>query len=100
MSSLSEERRNQLLSHLAQAARRYGLRSPAILFLAAHEPLSFLIGQLLFVFQPALAPFLGNADLHDYAQLFEDKENIRHLADLLADDRVEADAPQGRDSYR
>jgi hypothetical protein len=89
VSRLSEERRSQLLGNLARLARRYGLRSPAICFLAAHEPLSFLIGQLLFIFQPTLAPFLGDTELQDYALLFEDKENIRHLANLLTEESVD-----------
>ena len=98
VSGLSEERRRQLLGNLVQVARRFGLRSPAIWFLAAHEPLSFLVGQMLFIFQPALSPFLGDAGLHDYALLFEDKENIRRLADMLADQSIETAAPQGRDA--
>jgi hypothetical protein len=95
MSPLSEERRSQLLTNLAKTAQRYGLRSPAIWFLAMHEPLSFLIGQMLFVSQPALAPFVGDTILHDYALLFEEKENVKRLLDLLASDRVELSAPLG-----
>jgi hypothetical protein len=54
-----------------------------------HEPLGFLFGQMLFVLQPTLAPFLGNTSLHDYALLLEDRGNIERLANLLADEEGE-----------
>ena len=83
MSTVENVRRDELLRKLARLVVRSGLRTPAIWFLAAHEPLSFLGGQALLFFQPLLAPLAGDATVQDYVSLLEDRENVKRLLDLL-----------------
>jgi len=89
--ALSEARREEILRQLAERIRRYGMRAPVIWFLAMHEPLGFLGGQLLLFWQPLLAPFLGGEALRDYASWLEERGNIQRLLALLEADGAPAE---------
>ena len=79
---LSAERREQLIGELAARIARWGLITPAILFLEVNKPFSFIGSQALLLFQPLLRPLLGNRVV-EYAQLFEDRASVERLIQRL-----------------
>lgn len=83
---LSADRRDQLIEGLARRLDSWSLATPAIAFLEAHKPLSFIASQTLLAFQPFLTLFVGDVSLEEYVLLLEDRSNIerviRHLEEL------------------
>jgi hypothetical protein len=82
ITELSAERREQLIGELAARIARWGLITPAILFLEVNRPFSFIGSQALLLFQPLLSPLLGNK-VAEYAQLFEDRASVKRLLQRL-----------------
>jgi hypothetical protein len=80
---LSVDQRDFLIERLAQKISRCGLTAPAVLFLEANKPFSFIGSQALLFFQPLLGFLLGDEVIGGYAQLFEDQANIERLLYLL-----------------
>jgi hypothetical protein len=80
---LSVDQRDLLIDRLAQKVSRWGLTAPAILFLEANKPFSFIGSQALLFFQPLLGFLLGDEVIGGYAQLFEDQANVERLLQLL-----------------
>ena len=80
---LSAERRDLLIERVAQKISGWGLTVPAILFLEANKPFSFIGSQVLLFFQPLLGFLLGDEVIDGYAQLFEDQDNLERLLQLL-----------------
>jgi hypothetical protein len=80
---LSVDQRDLLLERLAQKLSRCGLTAPAILFLEANKPFSFIGSQVLLFFQPLLGFLLDDEIIGGYAQLFEDQANVERLLHLL-----------------
>lgn len=79
---LSVKRREELIEGLVRQVNEWGLVAPAILFLEAHKPLSFLASQFLLLSQPTLEPFLGGV-VREYALLLEDRENLETILSRL-----------------
>jgi hypothetical protein len=82
ITELSAERREQLIGELTARIARWGLITPAILFLEVNRPFSFIGSQALLFFQPLLSPLLGNKVV-EYAQLFEDRTSVERLLQHL-----------------
>jgi hypothetical protein len=80
---LSVDQRDLLIERLAQKVSRWGLTAPAILFLEANKPFSFIGSQVLLFFQPLLGFLLGDEIMGGYAQLLEDQANVERLLHLL-----------------
>jgi hypothetical protein len=80
---LSVDQRDLLIERLVQKVSRWGLTAPAILFLEANKPFSFIGSQALLFFQPLLGFLLGDEVIGGYAQLFEDQANVERLLQLL-----------------
>jgi len=80
---LSVDQRDLLIERLAQKVSRWGLTAPAILFLEANKPFSFIGSQVLLFFQPLLGFLLGDEVIGGYAQLLEDQANVERLLHLL-----------------
>lgn len=80
---LSIDQRDLLIEKLAQRISSWGLTAPAILFLEAHKPFSFIGSQALLFFQPLLGFLVGDEVIGGYAQLFEDQANIERLLHLM-----------------
>lgn len=83
MVELSVEQRDLLIERLVQKVSSLGLTAPAILFLEAHKPFSFIGSQALLFLQPLLGFLLGDETISQYAQLFEDQANVERLLQLL-----------------
>lgn len=79
MGDITDVRRDELLTRVSTQLVRWNLREPAIMFLAMHEPLAFLGGQMLLAAQPFLGVFTGDAFAHDMALVFQDPESIAQL---------------------
>ncbi|MFB0535804.1 MAG: hypothetical protein ACETWR_12580 [Anaerolineae bacterium] len=80
---LGVDQRDLLIERLAQKVSRWGLTAPAILFLEANKPFSFIMSQALLFFQPLLGFLLGDEVIGGYAQLFEDQASVERLLQLL-----------------
>ncbi len=79
MDTLSMARQDEIIERLAQQVQRWGLPAPAILFLEAHKPFSFLGSQLLLFAQPLLGFFVTDGLVRDVAVLLEEPENVERL---------------------
>jgi hypothetical protein len=79
---LSVRRREELIEGLVGQVNDWGMVAPAILFLEAHKPLSFLASQFLLLSQPTLEPFLGGV-VREYALLLEDRESVETILSRL-----------------
>lgn len=80
---LNPENEEEMLDWVAKHVIRYGMQTPAILFLESFKPFAFIGGQLSLVF---IAPFLEFIDVrlagmegYDWSTLFSKKENINLL---------------------
>lgn len=51
----------------------------AIFLLEAHKPLSLVFSSMVIVLTPFLSLFLKAEEVHRFALLMEDRENIEHL---------------------
>lgn len=71
------------IGRVARAIRRRGLRLPALLLLDAGAPLAPIVGQLLYVGQPALALVTGRSAIATLAGLLEDPAAVAALIDDL-----------------
>ena len=77
--TLDPKRREQLIEQLIQRAERWGITSPAILFLEMNKPLAFLSAQMLWAAQPFLSFWWRDKDLRDLALLLEDRASVDAL---------------------
>lgn len=80
--------KNAFVDQVAAALSRRGLQTPALIFLEAGHPLTFLGGQLLWVAQPALSLFMPANVVAEAAQLLEEPESVKALAAKLEAEKV------------
>ena len=73
------QRHDELLDRLARRIAEHGMTAPAILFLEAYKPLSFLGAQLLWATQPFLSTILNSDDLRDLASVIQDDAGTEAL---------------------
>ncbi len=76
---LSVSRRDELIERLVSQLNAWGMVAPALMFLEANKPLSFLGSQLILLSQPVLGLIWEDKLLGDYALLLEDRDNIERL---------------------
>ncbi len=69
--------RDALIERLARRVEAAGLVAPAIAFLEANKPFSFLGSQALLFLQPLLSPFLSGTG--EYIAFLEDRGNVERL---------------------
>ena len=67
-----------MIDRLAGQLQRWELAQPAILFLEATQPLSFVASQGLLLCEPVLS-FFGELPVADYAELLSDRANVERL---------------------
>lgn len=89
MGESGKEQSEQLLDHLTQHIERWRLTLPALLFLQATRPLSFIASQGLLLCQPVLSFFYGTPRIGEYADLLADRANIDRLVARLETDSRE-----------
>ena len=72
-----------LVERLARLISRWGLATPAILFLEANKPLSFVGSQALLLLQPMTDLFMARELTADLAALFADRDRLETLISRL-----------------
>ena len=72
-----------LVERLAHLIDRWRLATPAILFLEANKPLSFVGSQALLMFQPMTDLFMARELTTDLAALFADRDRLEALITRL-----------------
>jgi hypothetical protein len=73
-----------LVEQLTGIIARWGLVAPAIAFLEANKPLSFVGSQALLMLQPVVDMFIARELTTDLADLLADRERLERLVDSLA----------------
>ena len=84
---MEQTQREELITRVARAIERWGMTAPAIMFLEANKPISFIAGQLLLVAEPILGFFVGYDRSRQYALLLEDQESVELLVQRLEAER-------------
>ncbi|MDO8670397.1 MAG: hypothetical protein Q7O66_03085 [Dehalococcoidia bacterium] len=74
---------DRLIEQMAAWIERKGMSGPAILFLEANKPLSFVASQTVLLFQPVLSFAMGSRFPGDIALLLEDRANVDLLISRL-----------------
>lgn len=80
---LAPGERDGVLTALADAIRRRGLETPAILLLEMHRPLGLVASHAALLFAPMIAPVVGIDRLHRFAQILRDPEAVEALIERL-----------------
>ena len=76
---MSTEQRDAMIEHLAKSIEARGLEAPAILFLEANRPFSFLGSQFFLLSEPLLR-ILGKGQLAaDWAEALEDRNTVERI---------------------
>ena len=73
----------ELLKSIAERIKRMGLQVPAILFLEAHKPLSFIGGQALYFSAPFLGLLFGFQNVSLFADILSKPGGIERLLKKL-----------------
>jgi hypothetical protein len=68
-----------LVTRLTDLIARWGLATPAIAFLEANKPLSFVGSQALLMLQPIADMFVARELTTDLANLLADRERLERL---------------------
>lgn len=74
-----ESPRRQWLDTVALQIDRWGLRAPAIFFLALHRPFAFTAGQLAIFFQPFLGFAVGDDNVLRFARWLSTEDGLEQL---------------------
>ncbi len=90
----SEAETVALIEEVATWVVKRRLETPALLFLEAHKPFSFLAGQALVVGTPFLAPLFGTRRTEITARLLDTPDFADRLADRIERLADEALAPR------
>ena len=72
-----------LVERLARLVGRWGLATPAIFFLEANKPLSFVGSQTLLLLQPMTDLFMAPELTADLAALLADRDRLETLISRL-----------------
>jgi hypothetical protein len=76
---LTESERNEIIKKTAAFVKKQGVRTPAVLFLEMHKPLSGVAGNAAIFFAPFIMPFFGFSRVDRYSRFFADRENVERL---------------------
>lgn len=82
--SHARSEQDRFLRELAGGLAERGLRGPALALLAAGRPITFLLGQFLWVAQPAAALLWPRSQITTLAQLLEDERAVAQLQRYLS----------------
>lgn len=76
---LEEERRDFIVNYMAEKINKFGMGTPAIVFLEAGRPLSFIGGSIMWGAAPFLNIFVNDQYTREIALFLEDRKNIEIL---------------------
>ncbi|MBC7327717.1 hypothetical protein H5T87_06345 [bacterium] len=77
------ELEEQFIDRLAERIKRMGLVAPAIFFLEAHKPLSFIGGQVLYFSRPFLGVLFGFQNISLAAKILSTPGGVEKLLKKL-----------------
>ncbi len=80
---VSEEDRERILKRVATEIVSRRLTAPAIFFLEAYSPLSFVGGQAMIVLEPFIHAIFDLPDYRRFALMMERRENVNRLITLI-----------------
>ena len=83
-----EPARDPMSELVAQSLARWGLTTPALLFLELHRPVAFAAGQCAIFFEPLLGFVVGAQNALHFSQWLADEDGIDHLIKRLAGERA------------
>jgi hypothetical protein len=95
MGESSREQSEQLIEQIAGQVSRWRLTVPAILFLEAAKPFSFIASQGLLLSEPFLSFLYREPRLSDYAGLLSERFNVERLISRLERDRPDDGNEEG-----
>jgi hypothetical protein len=78
---ITDERREQIIEAMANRIKQFGMVTPAIFFLEANKPISYIGGQAMHFFSPIIGIFFNSFE--DYAFFFDDRNNVELLIQRL-----------------
>ena len=73
------EDQKRAVARLVKLIKRFGLTTPAILFLESMSPLSFVGSQFMHVMSPAVTTLLPVAEWDHLAHLLEDRRGMEYV---------------------
>jgi hypothetical protein len=76
---LQADERDRLIDDLARRIVRWGLETPAIMFLEMHKPVAFLASQCFLMVTPLVIPLLGRWEFQKYSALLGSPEAVELL---------------------
>jgi hypothetical protein len=76
---LEPERRDFIINYMAEKIDKYAMGTPAIVFLEAARPLSFIGGSIMWGAAPFLNIFVNDQYTKEIALFLEDRKNIEAL---------------------
>jgi len=88
MGESSQQPSEQLIERIVGQISRWKLTGPAILFLEAAKPFSFIASQGLLLSEPLLSFLYQEPRVSDYAGLLAERSNVEHLIARLERDRL------------
>ena len=88
---LGEQDVNAMVDSIARKIVGRRLETPAVFFLEAHKPLSFIASQAVLVAMPLAGALLGAQQVADFSRLLRDRENIDLLISRIEDLAAEKD---------
>ena len=74
-----EEQRRVLVEPLARRIADMKMEGPALFFLEAMRPLSFIGSQAMIFLEPLVRIFYPSKRYREYAEFFESRENVKFL---------------------
>jgi len=80
---LRAEKEYELMLKLAEKIHKFGLATPAILFLEMSRPLSFVANQFLIFMGPIVNTFFTIKEYKIFVDMLEKRENIGKLIDVI-----------------
>lgn len=78
-SDLTEERKAELCTKIAERVVRFRVTPIAVIFLESVKPLSFLGSQLMVFFSPMVTAFTTSPLYEEMTAFFEDRSNLEML---------------------
>lgn len=81
--STNQSHDEAFIEQLCQTINDYQLREVALFLLDLGRPLTFLGGQLLWIAQPALRPFVPSQQVEKLAQILETPAAVDQLSNQL-----------------
>ena len=79
LEEVTDAQRDEMIDAFARKVVARRLETPAVFFLEAHKPLSFVASQSLLLGAPLLGAFFGFRNVNRWARILEERENVERL---------------------